>query len=220
MQLCAGPPSSEGERGGAYHLQAARLPQDTMCVRPALADLIDNHQIRGVCGCAIQVQVTTMKIPFRATSSAQKGERPILEYTTSGAAPTSPSDIRSICEQSGSTTGRLGSTGLRDMPSEGRHSTHSGIYLLLLSPPGLDTISDDNGPAGSSRRMDLATAAGARATRMSLLWAGWSSWRTRAGATPTTRPPGARRRVSLEHGSRRRTVDEGVTWHVQGYCFD
>ena len=32
--------------------------------------------------------------------------------------------------------------------------------------------------------MDLAAAAGARATRMSLLWAGWSSWWTRAGATP------------------------------------
>ncbi len=32
--------------------------------------------------------------------------------------------------------------------------------------------------------MDLAAAAGAHATRMSLLWAGWSSWRTRAGATP------------------------------------
>ena len=35
--------------------------------------------------------------------------------------------------------------------------------------------------------MDLAAAAGARATRMSLLWAGWSSWRTRAGATPRYR---------------------------------
>jgi hypothetical protein len=33
--------------------------------------------------------------------------------------------------------------------------------------------------------MDLAAAAaGARAIRMSLLWVGWSSWRTRAGATP------------------------------------
>jgi hypothetical protein len=31
--------------------------------------------------------------------------------------------------------------------------------------------------------MDLAAAAGARVTRMSLLWAGWSSGRTRAGAT-------------------------------------
>jgi hypothetical protein len=31
--------------------------------------------------------------------------------------------------------------------------------------------------------MNLAAAAGARATRMSLLWAGWSSWRASAGAT-------------------------------------
>ncbi len=36
--------------------------------------------------------------------------------------------------------------------------------------------------------MDLAAAAGARATRMSLLWAGLSSWRTRAGATPRYGP--------------------------------
>jgi hypothetical protein len=70
------------------------------------------------------------------------------------------------------------------MPSEGRHSRHSGAYLSLLPQQGLDTISDDYGQAMSCRRMDLATAAGARATRMSLLWAGWSSWRTRAGATP------------------------------------
>jgi hypothetical protein len=70
------------------------------------------------------------------------------------------------------------------MPSEGRHSRHSGAYLPLLPPPGLDIISDDYGPAASCRRMDLDAAAGARATRMSLLWAGWSSWRTRAGATP------------------------------------
>ncbi len=32
--------------------------------------------------------------------------------------------------------------------------------------------------------MDLAATARARATRMSLLWAGWSSWRTWAGAYP------------------------------------
>jgi hypothetical protein len=32
--------------------------------------------------------------------------------------------------------------------------------------------------------MDLASATGARATRMSLLWADWSSWLTRAGAIP------------------------------------
>ena len=47
--------------------------------------------------------------------------------------------------------------------------------------------------------MDLtaAAAAGIRATRMSLLWAGWSCWRTWAGVTPrqaertTTRPSGS-----------------------------
>jgi hypothetical protein len=69
-----------------------------------------------------------------------------------------------------------GPTGLRAMPSEGRHSRHSGA-------PGLDTISDDYGPAESCWRMDLAATAGVRATRMSLLWAGWSRWRSRAEAT-------------------------------------
>ncbi len=57
------------------------------------------------------------------------------------------------------------------MPSEGRHSKHSGAYLPL-PPLGLDSISDDYGPAASCLRMDLAAAAGARATRMNLLWAG------------------------------------------------
>ncbi len=63
-------------------------------------------------------------------------------------------------------------TGLRAMPSEGRRSRHSGAYLPLLPQPGPDTISDDYGPATTFLRMDLAAAAGARATRMSLLWAG------------------------------------------------
>ena len=40
-----------------------------------------------VCPCVIQVQVITMKIPYRATSSAQKGDRPILEYTTKWSSP-------------------------------------------------------------------------------------------------------------------------------------
>ncbi len=47
MQLCAGLLSSEGEHGVAYDIQAARLPQDTMRVRPA--DLIDNYHIRRGC---------------------------------------------------------------------------------------------------------------------------------------------------------------------------
>ncbi len=67
------------------------------------------------------------------------------------------------------------------MPLEGRHSRHSVAYLPLLPPQGLDTISDDYVPAGSRQRMDITTAA---VTRMSLLWAGRSSWRTWAGATP------------------------------------
>ena len=59
-------------------------------------------------------------------------------------------DIRSICEQSGRTTGRLRSTGLQAMPSEGRHSWHSGAHLPLLSSPGRVTISDDYGPGGAA----------------------------------------------------------------------
>jgi hypothetical protein len=46
MQLCAEPPSSEGGTE-APDLQTARVPQDTMCVRPA--DLIDNYDIQRGC---------------------------------------------------------------------------------------------------------------------------------------------------------------------------
>jgi hypothetical protein len=59
-------------------------------------------------------------------------EASVVTYATSGA----------FGEQSGRTTGRLGSTGLRAMPSEGWHSR-----LPLLQPPGLDTISVRCGPA-------------------------------------------------------------------------
>ena len=65
--------------------------------------------------------------------------------------------------------------------------------------------------------MHLAAAAGARATRMSVVWAGWSRWRTRAGATARyatddyatagsvpTRQSGARD-SELPQGSRRGT---------------
>jgi hypothetical protein len=80
-------------------------------------------------------------------------------------------DIRSVREQSGRTTGRLGSTGLRAMPSEGRHSRHSGASTADNAPV-LGTTSDDYRPAATCRSMDLAAAAGARANRMSRLWAG------------------------------------------------
>jgi hypothetical protein len=54
------------------------------------------------------------------------------------------------------------------MPSEGRHSKHSGASTAD-NAPGLDTISDDYGQAATYQSMarDLAAAAGARATRMS-----------------------------------------------------
>jgi hypothetical protein len=44
--------------------------------------------------------------------------------------------------------------------------------LLQITQPGLGTISDDYGPAATCWSMDLAAVAGARATRMSRLWAG------------------------------------------------
>ena len=48
---------------------------------------IDDYIQRGVWGWAIQVQVTTMKIPYRATSSAPKGDRLILKHTTKWSSP-------------------------------------------------------------------------------------------------------------------------------------
>ena len=56
------------------------------------------------------------------------------------------SDIRSSGEQSGRTTGRLGSTGLQSVPSEGRHSWHSGAHPPPPSSPGRVTLSEDYGP--------------------------------------------------------------------------
>jgi len=56
--------------------------------------------------------------------------------------------------------------------------------------------------------MDLAAAAGARATRMSLLWAGEAAGgrgqeQHSATGSTTTRPLGADRHVSPEHGTRK-----------------
>ena len=47
---------------------------------------IDDFDLRRGCG-VIQVLATTMKIPYWATSSAPKGDRPILEYTTKWSSP-------------------------------------------------------------------------------------------------------------------------------------
>ena len=86
MQLCAEPPSSEGGHGGVYDDQAARITTRLRELSPADQD----RRLRppkGVWCYAIQVLATTMKIPYRATSSAPKGDRPILEYTTKWSSP-------------------------------------------------------------------------------------------------------------------------------------
>ncbi len=50
-ELAAASSDSEGEHVGAYDIEAAIIPQDKMCVRPAdLNHLIANYQIRRVCG--------------------------------------------------------------------------------------------------------------------------------------------------------------------------
>ena len=67
-------------------------------------------------------------------------------------------DIRSIGEQSGRTTGRLGSTGLQSVPLEGRHSWHSGAHPPPPSSPGRITLSEgrayqpEEGPRRRRRR--------------------------------------------------------------------
>ena len=75
------------------------------------------------------------------------------------------------------------------------------MLLPQLLQPGLGTISDDYGPAATCRSMDLAAADGARATRISRLWAGDAAGgrgpeQPRATGPTITRPPGAGRRVS------------------------
>ena len=52
----------------------------------------DRHlrHLKGVWGSVIQVQVATMKIPCRATSSAPKADRLILQYKTKWSSPNQP----------------------------------------------------------------------------------------------------------------------------------
>ena len=80
-----------------------------------------------------QVQVTTMRFPDRATLSAPKGDRLIHKMRPSGAAPTSPPEgvLRHMRHQElwravGTHYGPTRIYGPTAMPSEGRHSRHSG----------------------------------------------------------------------------------------------
>ncbi len=79
----------------------------------------------------------------------------------------------------------------------GGTAQHALIELLpQITQRGLDTISDDYGPAETCQSMDLAAAARARVTRMSRLCAseaagGRGPERRRATGQTTTRPSGA-----------------------------
>jgi hypothetical protein len=132
--LCAGPLSCGGEHGGAYDFQAARVPKDTMCVRSE--DLINNYQIRRGCGWMCDTGASGYHedcLPHRRGIGRSSSIRPVqLARLARPKGCFAAYDNRSIDERSGRITGRLGSTGLRDMSSEGLHSWHSGAHLPPL----------------------------------------------------------------------------------------
>ena len=139
------------------------------------------------------MQVATRKIPCQATSSAPEGDRQILEYTASGAAPTSPPQRVLRSKRQGAYASsrdalRADSDYRADRLSHRRDGTAGTLELIYrcyrfrAAPLSVTTTGR---PGRSSWRMDLAAAAaGIRSTRKSLLWAGWSSQWTWAGATP------------------------------------
>ncbi len=104
------------------------------------------------------------------------------------------------------------------MPSEGRHSRHSGASIAD-NTPGLYTISDDYGPAATCRSMDLAATTGARATHMGRLRAwdaagGRGPKRLRTTGPTTTRPPGARQFGALDSESSASQLDAACAGYL------
>jgi hypothetical protein len=151
-------------------------------------------------GCATQVQETTMSVSLpgdinprrRGIGRSSRCDQVELPRLARPKGCCDICDIRSFGEQSGRTTGRLRSTDLR--PCHRRDGTAGTPELL--PQPGLGTNSDDYGPAATCRSMDLATTAGARATCMSRLWAGYAAGgrgpeRRRATGPTTTRQSGS-----------------------------
>ncbi len=101
-------------------------------------------------------------------------EKLVAPYATSGAYENSWDALRAD-----SNLRAYGTCRRRD-GTEGTPEPNYRCYRRRAS-----TLSVTTRRAGrSSRRMDLAAAAGARATRMILLWASWRSWWMRSGATP------------------------------------
>ena len=128
----AGPSSSKGEHVRPYDIQAAIVPRTT-CVsdlQPGATPTRTEGAVVRMCG---QVQVTTIRFfptgrHYRRRRGIGRSARCDQEELPRLARPKgccNICDIRSFGEQSERTTGRLGSTGLRAMPSEGLHSRHS-----------------------------------------------------------------------------------------------
>ena len=106
------------------------------------------------------------------------------------------------------------------MPLEGLHSRHSGASTAD-NAPGLCTTSGDYGQAATCLIMDLAADAGARATRMSRLWAGDAAGGRgpeRSRATGRDRRPrycrsgAGRQSGSTGHGVQCTSTRRGMRW--------
>ncbi len=138
----------------------------------------------------IRTSLGTSVVGFTAGTTILQLVVSVATYATSRALASSPDALRADSD-------------LRAYGPCHRRDGTAGTPELLpqLSQPGLSTISDDYGPAVIRRSMDLATAAGASATRMSRLRAGDAAGgrgpeRRRATGPTTTQPQGAGRRVS------------------------
>ena len=136
----AGQSSSEGEHVRAYDIQAAIVPRTT-CVSDLQPGATPTRTEGDVVLMCDQVQVTTMR--FSPTGRHYRRRRGIgrsarcdqveLPRIARPKGCCDICDIRSFGEQSRRTTGRLGSTGLLAMPSEGQHSRHSGASTAAIA---------------------------------------------------------------------------------------
>ena len=193
----------------AYDIQAAIVPRTT-CESDQQPGSTTTKSEGGVarCGCVIRCRRLPCRFPDRARLSAQKGDRLILEMRPKGAALTSPPEgvLRHMRHQElwravGTHYGPTLIYGLTGHAIGGTAQQALRELLPQLSQPDLGTISDNYGPAAIRRSKDFAAAAGARATRMSRLWAcdaagGRGPERRHATGPTTMRPQGAGRRVS------------------------
>jgi hypothetical protein len=100
-------------------------------------------------GCVIRCRRLPWRFPGRATLSAPKGDTPIREMRPSGAAPTSPPEevLRHMRHQQlwlavGTHYGPTRIYGPTAMPSEGRHSRHSGASTAAAMQPADEDRSD------------------------------------------------------------------------------